>query len=171
MKHSQATSETARGWLSTYYPLLLIIIYISGVAFANATHATGVNWIQWMHDFMAGFFLVFSAFKLLDLRGFATTYATYDLLAERLYGYGYIYPFIELALGLAYVIALAPTVTYLATVLIMGFSSVGVIKALLQKRKIRCACLGTILNLPMSSITLIEDLLMVIMAAAMLLLH
>ncbi|HVV68169.1 MAG TPA: MauE/DoxX family redox-associated membrane protein [Gammaproteobacteria bacterium] len=167
MKHSQTKAGT-KGWLNTFYPLFLIIIYITGVAFANTIHTNGINWHQWMHIFMAGFFLVFSAFKFLDLPGFARTYATYDILAGRWPVYGYIYPFIELALGLAYAIAIAPTAIYLATIFIMGFSSLGVIKALRQKGKFRCACLGTILNLPMSSITLIEDLLMVAMAAGML---
>jgi len=51
---------------------------------------------------------------------------------------------------------------------VMGVSTVGVVQSLLARRKIRCACLGTVFNLPMSSVTLTEDLLMVGMAAAML---
>lgn len=170
MKSTNNTEKTAAGWLHTYYPLLLIIGYIVCVAFASNLQSTGINWEGWMNTFMAGFFLVFSAFKLLDLPGFATSYATYDLLAQRWHPYGFIYPFIELGLGLSYVVHAQPIVTNIITVLVMGFSSIGVLKALLQKKKIRCACLGTTLNLPMSSITLIEDLLMVIMAIAMLIL-
>lgn len=166
---SNAEKMTGR-WLHTYYPLILIIGYIVCVAFASNLQGTGINWEGWMNTFMAGFFLVFSAFKLLDLQGFATNYATYDLLAKRWHPYGFIYPFIELGLGLSYMVSTQPSITNIITVLVMGFSSIGVLKALLQKKKIRCACLGTILNLPMSSITLIEDLLMAIMAAAMLVL-
>jgi hypothetical protein len=47
----------------------------------------------------------------------------------------------------------------------MGISSIGVIKSVLNKRKIQCACLGAVFNLPMSTVTIIEDLLMVAMAA------
>ena len=100
---------------------------------------------------MAGFFLVFSAFKFLDLTGFANAYSTYDLLAKRWHGYGFIYPFLELCLGLAYLFRFQPTATHVATVALMGFSSLGVFAALRQKRTIQCACLGTVLKLPMST--------------------
>lgn len=121
-----------------------------------------------MNDFMAGFFLVFSGFKFLDLKGFAKAFATYDILAVGWRTYGIIYPFLELGLGLWYLSKLAPAMVAASTILLMGFSSIGVIQALLKKHKIRCACLGTVLNLPMSSITLVEDLTMVLMAAGML---
>jgi copper chaperone CopZ len=93
-------------WLSTYQPLLLIVGYI---AVASLVGSGSSSWLAWMINFMAGFFLVFSAFKFLNLSGFADAYATYDLLAKRWRGYGYIYPFLELALGLAYLFRVAPT--------------------------------------------------------------
>ncbi len=167
----------AASWLSTYQPLLLIAGYIAVAAFAGTGHidnghAGGFDaqsWIEaWMINFMAGFFLVFSAFKFLNLSGFADAYATYDLLAKRWHGYGFVYPFLELALGLAYLFRVAPTATDVATLLLMGFSSFGVLSALRNKRQIECACLGTVLKLPMSTVTLVEDLGMAAMAAAML---
>ncbi len=118
---------------------------------------------------MAGFFLVFSAFKFLDLSGFADAYASYDLLAKRWRGYGLIYPFLELALGLAYLFRLELKSALIATVVLMGFSALGVIQALSERRVLQCACLGTALKLPMSTITLVEDVGMAAMAAAMLL--
>jgi hypothetical protein len=51
----------------------------------------------------------------------------------------------------------------------MGFSSIGVIKSVIDKKQIRCACLGAVFNLPMSTVTIIEDLLMVAMSTLMLL--
>lgn len=159
-------------WLGTYYPLLLIVGYIAVAAFAGTFESSGgVDWRHWMTNFMAGFFLVFSAFKFLDIRGFADAYAGYDLLARRWHAYGYVYPLLELALGLAYLFRIAPDATNLATLLLMGFSSLGVIAALVNKRRIVCACLGTVLKLPMSTVTLVEDLGMAVMAAAMLMTH
>ena len=117
-----------------------------------------------MNQFMAGFFLVFSAFKFLDIRGFADGYATYDLLARRWHAYGYLYPFLELSLGILYLTQWLPVATQLATIIIMGFSSIGVINSLLKKQKFQCACLGTVLKVPLSSVTLFEDLLMVVLA-------
>jgi hypothetical protein len=87
-------------------------------------------------------------------------------LALRWRTYGLVYPFLELALGIAYIVNFQPFLTNLFTILLMGFSSIGVIKSVLAKRKIRCACLGTVFNLPMSTVTIVEDLLMAGMAAA-----
>jgi len=164
LKKPVAMKVGSQNTLQTYYPLLLIILYIFGVSSINNIHLQTINWFGWMNQFMAGFFLVFSAFKLLDIYGFAEGYATYDLLARRWYGYGYIYPFLELSLGILYLKELLPITTQILTIVIMGFSSLGVINSLLKNQKIKCACLGTIINVPLSSITLIEDLTMVILA-------
>lgn len=105
---------------------------------------------------------------MLDLRGFADAYRSYDVVARVRPTWGLIYPFVELALGAAYLLNLNPFVTNLATLMIMLVGAIGVLQALLDKRAIRCACLGTALNLPMTTITLVEDLGMAAMAAAML---
>ncbi len=152
-----------KGWLSTYRPLFLIIGYISVASIAGADGLHG-----WMLNFMAGFYLVFSFFKLLDLPGFASAYAGYDLLAMRSRGYGYIYPFIELSLGLCFLFNIYTTEALVFSVALMAFSSIGVILAVTNKKKIRCACLGSTLNLPMSTITIIEDLGMMLMGIFML---
>ena len=60
------------------------------------------NWMDWMHDFMGFFLVVFSMFKFFNLEGFADGFHMYDLLAKPFRPYAYIYPFIELALGLGY---------------------------------------------------------------------
>jgi copper chaperone CopZ len=152
--------EPSKTWLQTYKPLLLIFAFITGVSLIAANN----NWHQAMNYFMAGFFLVFSFFKFLDLKAFANSYAMYDLLAKKIPAYGYAYPFIELALGLAYLTGFNPMATTTATIIVMGFSSIGVIKSVFNKQQIRCACLGAVFNLPMSTVTIIEDLLMVAMA-------
>lgn len=161
--------EATKSWLATYYPLLLIFGFISMVSLAiqfSQPHPFIMK--QWMMHFMAGFFLVFSFFKLLDIRSFASSYAMYDLLAMRFKPYGFIYPLIELGLGLAYLLAWQPTLTNWVTFIVMTFSSLGVIRSVLNKQKIRCACLGAVFNLPMSTVTIIEDLLMAGMALWML---
>jgi hypothetical protein len=122
-------------------------------------------WDRAMGNFMGAFFIAFSFFKLLDLRGFADSYSMYDVVARRVPAYGYVYPFIELLLGVAYVTGFQPFTTNLATLVVMGVSSIGVIQSLVNKQKIRCACLGTVFNLPMSTVTLVEDGLMIAMAA------
>ena len=166
-------TDAPKTWFETYQPLLLIAGYIALASFAGTTAVgrAGFDWSVWMTNVMAGFFLVFSAFKFLNLKGFAEAYATYDLGAKAWAPWGTIYPFLELLLGCAYLFRWNLPLTNVATILLMGFSSLGVIQALSKKQTIRCACLGTVLNVPMSTITLVEDLAMVGMAALALLGH
>lgn len=167
---TQEVSEIAesKSWFATYYPLLLIIAFIIMVSALAQWGTTSFDWTRWMRHFMAGFFIVFSFFKLLDIHSFANSYSMYDLLAMRVKSYGLLYPFIELALGIAYLINWQPVVTNSITLIIMLFSSIGVILSVLNKQKIRCACLGSVFNLPMSTVTIIEDLSMALMALWML---
>mgnify|MGYP000905438033 CR=1 FL=1 len=160
--------EVQRTWLATYKPLLIVFAFITGVSFLTAFDGGRVDGMRAMRHFMTGFFLVFAFFKLLDLRGFATSYAMYDVLARKVPAYGFVYPFIELILGLAYLQDWRPMFTNVATIAVMGFSLIGVLRSVLNKQRIQCACLGTGFNLPMSTVTIVEDLLMVFMAAAML---
>jgi copper chaperone CopZ len=163
-------------WFQTYQPLLLIVAFILGASLLvqlgqHAGHGMGMTAITLdltMRYFMAGFFLVFSFFKLLDVKAFATAYQSYDLLAAKWPTWGRIYPFVELGLGMAYLANFMPTVTNWVTLIVMGFSAIGVIRAVMQKSKIQCACLGTVFKLPMSTVTIVEDVGMVVMAAAML---
>jgi cation transport ATPase len=159
--------ETTSIW-ETYKPLVLIFLFVSGVAALAAYREVSFSWHHWMRYFMAGFFIVFSFFKFLDLKGFAHSYAMYDLLARQWKGYGYVYPFLELGLGVLYITAIHLPATHFATIAIMGFSSIGVIKNMLSPNQVQCACLGTVFKLPLGNVTLLEDLLMVIMAGVML---
>ena len=162
--------EEKRSFFTAYKPILLVFGYLIGVTIINEVTKSRFNYMSAMHLFMGGFFLVFSFFKLLDIKGFAYSYMTYDIIAKKWIGWGFIYPFIELSLGLAYLFHFAILEATIITLVVMSVSSIGVIQSLLAKKKIQCACLGTVFNLPMSNITLIEDLLMVVMAAVMLIL-
>ena len=160
--------DDVKSRLETFKPLILIFLFISGVSVIATIEGGQINLMKWMNYFMAGFFITFSFFKFLDLRTFADSYSMYDLLAKRVRTYGFVYPFIELAMGIAYLTHFAPNSTYIATIAVMGFSSLGVIRSVLNKKEIKCACLGAVFNLPMTTVTIIEDLLMVAMAVFML---
>lgn len=162
------TVDDPKPGFKTYLPLILVFFYILlGISIIQIN--TGrLDWMNLMNNFMGGFFLVFSFFKMLDVKNFAYSYSSYDVIAKKWLGYGYIYPFIELTLGVLFLLKAFPVFTNSATLIVMGVSSIGVIQSLLEKKKIKCACLGTVFNLPMTNITLIEDLLMVLMSAVML---
>lgn len=153
---------------TSYYPLALLVGYILGVVLLAEYAAGQFVWHRAMAHFMAGFFLAFSFFKLLDLRAFADAYQGYDLVAARSRAYALAYPFIELLLGVAYLIHFEPVLTNAVTLVVMLVGTAGVVNTLARRRKIRCACLGAVFNLPMSSVTLAEDGLMAVMAAVML---
>lgn len=154
--------------LTTYQPLILIISFIVGVTLLVQFPFDDFSGMLWMRHFMAGFFLVFAFFKLLNIKGFAMSYMMYDIIAARWKGWGYVYPFVELMLGIMYLINIAPVLTNWITLIVLGLSSVGVIRSVLNKKKIKCACLGDVFNLPMSTVTIVEDLAMVTMAGMML---
>ena len=161
--------EETKSWIETYKPVLLIFGYIVGITLLIEYMHGEFFWMRWMNHFMAGFFLVFSFFKLLNLKGFVESYSMYDIVAKQWNGWGYVYAFTELGLGLAFLTGLNPILTNAITFVVMTVSIIGVLQSVMNKRKIKCACLGAVFNLPMSTITIIEDALMIGMSAIMLL--
>ncbi|MEO6316214.1 MAG: MauE/DoxX family redox-associated membrane protein [Chitinophagaceae bacterium] len=164
-----AFEEEKKSLVEIYKPLLLIFGYILSITLLIEYSSGSFVWMRWMNHFMAGFFLVFSFFKLLNLKGFAESYAMYDVAAKKWSGWGYLYAFTELTLGLAFLAGFNPIITNSVTFVVMTVSIIGVLQSVLNKRKIKCACLGDVFNLPMSTITIIEDALMIGMSAGMLL--
>lgn len=114
--------------------------------------------------FMAGFFIIFAGFKLIDLKGFAQGYATYDLIAQRYFAWGYIYPFVELAFGLSMILIPQSLWLLLTEFIVMSVSGLGVALKLAKGEKFQCVCLGTFLKVPLTKVTLIEDFGMASMA-------
>ncbi|MBG1233687.1 heavy-metal-associated domain-containing protein [Aestuariivirga litoralis] len=157
--NTQAVEAAAPTWIKTYYPLLLIV----GLIALGAAAGPG-----WMLNFMGGFFVVFGAFKLLDVPAFANAYARYDVIAKAFKPWGMAYPFVETALGFAFLFRFQiPAMLWVALALSL-IGAIGVIQANLNKQTIQCACLGTVFQLPMSVVTIVESLGMAAMAVWML---
>ncbi len=149
--------------LAIYYPLFLVMSLIVLVPIATGT------FMGWMMGFMAGFYIVFGAFKLLDVPAFANAYAQYDVIAKHFKPWGYAYPFIEVALGFGFLFWLDMRVLSWIALILSLIGMVGAWNVLRSKQTIQCACLGTVFNLPMSVVTIVENLGMAIMATWMLL--
>lgn len=163
--------EDKRTWLETYKPILLIFGYIIAISSITALWYGAFELMTFMRVFMSGFFLTFSFFKMLDLKGFATSYSMYDVIGKKFTGWGYIYAFLELALGLAFALNFAPLYVNAFTAVLMTVSLLGVLQSVLNKKKIQCACLGAVFNLPMSTVTIIEDGLMIAMSISMIFMY
>jgi copper chaperone CopZ len=166
--HNEIAEQT-KSWFETYKPILLIFFYIVLVTTLVQTQNTKFDFMEAMRHFMSGFFLIFSFFKLLNLKGFAESYVMYDVLAKQIPVWAYLYVFIELGLGIAFLINFNPIITNSITVVVMSISIIGVLQSVLNKKKIQCACLGAVFNLPMSTVTIIEDALMIVMSGIMIL--
>ena len=163
---TSSTIPSEKTKLQQLKPLLLILFYITSAG--ALLHYKDWSWSEFMLDFMGLFYIVFGFFKMLDLKGFPESFKMYDPLAKRLPIYGWIYPFIETALGIMFLMRFKVNIALIMTLVVLGITTIGVSKTLLDKKSIRCACLGTALKLPMTEATLIENTLMITMAALML---
>tara|TARA_A100001015_G_scaffold110892_1_gene123121 strand:- start:4 stop:708 length:705 start_codon:yes stop_codon:yes gene_type:complete len=165
--HVQDNEITESSKIKQLKPLFIIFGYISITSIL-------LNFKDWnltnaMLDFMGLFYIIFSFFKILDIKGFSTSFRMYDPLAKKITIYGYIYPFIEILLGLMFLTRIKVNIALLITIVILGITSSGVTQTLLNKRSsINCACLGTTLKLPMTEATFIENAIMIIMAIVLL---
>ncbi len=161
--HSTA-EEKSVSVLQTYKPLLIIFTFIILVSLAYQISLDTFNTHLFMNHIMAGFFIGLSFFKFLDLPAFAESFSSYDPLAQKWLYYGRIYPFVELFLGLLFIAGKSLLFANYATVLVLSLTTYGVYKRLQAKNKIQCACLGTTFSLPLSNVTIAENIVMILMA-------
>ena len=147
------------------FPLFLIFFYIT--VFSIIINRTNFQLDNFMYDFMGLFYIVFSFFKFLDYKNFPSTFSMYDPIAKIFPLYGWMYPFIETILGLLFLLRIQLFISLCVTITILGITTVGVTRSLMNKSNIQCACLGTALKLPMTKATFIENFIMIIMAVWM----
>ena len=152
--------------LKKFLPLIAILSVIILFTLVRQLYA-GFNVYNAMLDFMAGFFIIFSIFKIINLPAFVQAYSMYDIIAQRSLSYAYAYPFIELILGICYLMRYQLTIINWITLFLMIIGSIGVVIELGKKREITCACLGAVFKIPMTHVTLAEDLVMGLMALYM----
>lgn len=162
----KSDSSNKKSKLEELKPLFLILFYITSASIL-------LNFKDWnrndfMLNFMGLFFIIFSFFKMLDLKGFSESFKMYDPLAKKISFYGMLYPFIETALGLMFLMKFEVFSALILSVLILGLTTIGVTKILISKKTIHCACLGTVLKLPMTEATFIENVIMIFMSIFML---
>ncbi len=168
--HDTAVMVPAESTKKEYYKLAGVFLVIMLCATVMST-VLGFDWQEWMRWFMGGFFVIFGSFKLIGYEMFILMFPTYDPIAKRFKLYNYTYPFIELMLGFLYCANLYPLFRDTVTVVLLSVGAWGVLKALPRGEAIRCACLGNVIKLPLTTVTLIEDVTMASMALIMLISH
>ena len=162
---------TERGILVVYAPLIGAFAVIIAAAFIGQYRA-GL-WNVWdgalfMRHVMAGFFLLFGGLKFLNLAGFVGLFRSYDLIGSRVTAYAWLYPVVEVTLGVAYLTAWHPATTNTATLILMLVGIIGVSRALRTSKGLRCACLGSWVTIPLSWVTVAEYAAMGAMAGRLL---
>lgn len=150
----------------------LVVAFVAVILWTAIREINGFEFGRAMANFMGGFFLLFGAMKSANWRNFSNAFADYDPIARRSRIYAYLYPALEVGLGVAYLTGFAMLLVNLITLLVMSVGAVGISQRLKQKTKpIQCACLGGFFNIPLSGFTVFEDLLMGGMAFLMLFPH
>lgn len=165
-KTTSSSIDKEKSDLHQLFPLFLIFAYIIIASALLNKNPWDIN--GFMLDFMGLFYVVFSFFKLLDLKGFPESFKMYDPIAKIIPLYGWVYPFIEVALGVMFLMRIETPIALIITLIVLGITTIGVTKTLLDKKSIQCACLGTALKLPMTKATFIENSIMIVMAIVML---
>ncbi len=150
--------------LTNYLPLILIIAYLVNLVLIFPF----VNTTNYMQNFMGLFFLSFAGLKLVNLRGFVMLFQEYDLVAHKSKIYAYLYPFLELFFGIALLISFNMRYVIPLIVVVTFCSLIGVLNAVFNKSQLKCACMGSQVNLPLTTVSLVENLLMFSMALALL---
>lgn len=161
---SEALPAEEKSSFQTYKPLIVVFTFVILVSLSFQKTLPHFFGELFMRHLMAGFFIGLSFFKFLDLQAFSTAFSKYDPLAKTFRGYGKLYPFIELALGLMFVAGLGLKVANILTILVLSATTTGVMPMISSKNKIQCACLGAGFNLPLSWVTVAENVVMVLMA-------
>lgn len=162
-KDKNSLISVAISKLVQYKPLLIIVLFSLVLSYIHAYNSS-----SFMYGLMGYFFLFLAMFKFFNLNEFARGFETYDVINKRCKLYGFLYPFIEFALGIAYLTEYHLMVVNIVTLIIMIISGFGVIKSVLSGQKIQCACLGSALNVPLGIVSIIENFSMGAMAAYML---
>lgn len=166
MDHMNDTSESSP---VEYLKFILVLVAITLLSWALYQNSDQTEFTEWMRYFMGVFMIIFASFKLVGYKMFVEMFQGYDLVAKRTKLYANIYPFLELLLGLSFLFDLLPTVRSAIVIGVMGIGAVGVFQEIFHRRSgIHCACLGNIIKLPLSTVSLVENVLMVAMATAVL---
>ena len=107
--------------------------------------------------------------KLRDLEAFTLQFLNYDLLAQKWVKYSYVYPFVEMLAGVAMISGFLTIISAPAALFIGTVGAVSVFKAVyIDKRELKCACVGGNSNVPLGFVSLTENLMMMGMAIWML---
>lgn len=157
--------HAAKVGVLSYWPIVTIYIVSALVSLYSVQfHA----YPDYMSHLMGWVLVFFGIIKLSDVVGFAEGFAKYDPLAKRSIVYAQVYPFLEITLGILFILQLLILPATLITLFIYSASLYGALQSVMKKEALHCVCLGTYFKLPLSTVTIIEAVFMIGMCIWML---
>jgi glutaredoxin len=158
---------------TSYVPVLAVFASAAALALAVSHAAFGTPFTVRAGEWFVSFAMVILAMlKLQDVEKFSSMFLGYDLLAKRWVPYGYLYPFLEFGAG---VLMAARALDWLSIPVALTIGTIGAVSVFyavyVQKREIKCACVGGSSNVPLGFVSLTENLAMIAMAGWMLFGH
>ena len=155
---------------TSYRPVMAVFAMAALMALAGSWASTGELLTMRSGEWFIAFSMcILALLKLQDVESFSNMFLGYDLLAQRFVPYSYIYPFAE---GLAGVLMISGALKWISIPLALFIGTIGavsVFKAVyIDKREIKCACVGGASNVPLGFVSLTENLMMIAMALWML---
>ncbi len=154
---------------TSYRPVVAVFAMTALMALAASTAAFGTPFTVRAGEWFVAFSMcVLALLKLQDVETFSTMFLNYDLLARRWPRYGYVYPFAEALAGVLMVAGTARWLSVPIALVIGGIGAVSVVKAVyIDRRELKCACVGGSSKVPLGFVSLTENVMMVAMAVWM----
>ena len=156
---------------SSFILILILFITIFIINYIYLTYIkkdtalnVNINKTELMNNTMGTILLVFGGLKLFDLQKFSNIFAKYNLISKQIPYYSYFYPFIEIILAIALFFRYSLNIVYGLIIILMIISLISVSISLYQGQNLRCGCLGSFFHLPLSYVTISENVVMLLMS-------
>ena len=146
--------------------LLTGFTIISGANYLYLKNTQQYSKKRLMNNIMGCIFILFGILKIVNLPKFVEIFNKYDIISKNIPGYAYLYPFIEIALGIAYLKKYKLKKVNLSTIFLMVISIISVSISMFNGQKLKCGCLGSFLHIPLSYVTLSENIVMGLMGTS-----
>lgn len=169
--HNHKMMVESKTNVTEYLKFSGVLVFIALISFLLHYRYGAIGFIDYLRWLMGTTFMVFGIFKCIGYKYFVAMYPMYDLIAKKYENYAKIYPFLELTLATIYWFDLFGVYKDIFVLVLSAISAYGVYTQLRIKTKIQCACLGNIIKLPLSKVSLFENVAMTVMAFASLVLY
>ena len=146
------------------FVIFLIIFIISYFYTKNKKRKEEVTNKKIIKNYMGFIFIIFGILKLYDLNKFTDIFSKYDLISQKIKIYPYLYPFIEIIIGFILIKDIHIKEALITTIFLMIISIISIIISVNSGKVLRCGCLGSLFHLPLSYITLSENIMMLFMS-------